>query len=119
MRTDKVRIFLADLTHTEVCIVSETIPLNVGMIASYAKQEFGDQVEISLFKFPDRFLEALERDKPDIVGVSNYAWNSRLAEWACRKAKERNPDVLTVKGGWNFPLDHPEDRLTFMSECPA
>lgn len=98
-------IYLADLTHTGSCIASEQVPLNIGLIGAYAKKKFGDQISIKLFKFPEKLLEAIKSVKPDILAVSNYAWNYNLAEWACRKVKEIDKNILTVKGGWNFPLD--------------
>mgnify|MGYP001470124762 CR=1 FL=1 len=37
----KLRIYLADLTHTGVGIATEAFPLNIGLIASYCLKEFG------------------------------------------------------------------------------
>jgi hypothetical protein len=101
----KTIIYMADLTHTGSCIASEQVPLNVALVGAYAKKVFGDQITINLFKYPEKLLEAMRNKKPDILGVSNYAWNYNLAEWACKKAKEIDENILTVKGGWNFPLD--------------
>lgn len=114
----KVRIYLADLTHTGNGVATEVAPLNIGLIGSYVKKTYGDDVEISLFKFADSLLEAMTNHAPHILGVSNYAWNPNLSEWACRKAKEISPGILTVKGGWNFPLDD-EERLAFLLRYSA
>ncbi len=114
----KIKIFMADLTHTGVCIATENIPLNIGLIGSYALSRFGDSVEVRLFKYPDKLLSALESERPDILASSNYAWNSQLSEWACRRAKALYPDILTVQGGWNFPLDV-EERVRFLKNRPA
>jgi radical SAM superfamily enzyme YgiQ (UPF0313 family) len=113
-----LKIFLADLTHQNVVLASENIPSNIGLLAAYAKKLFGDAVEFRLFKYPEKFIEALNETEPDIVGVSNYVWNSTLSEWANTKAKEKYPNVLTVKGGWTFPLDA-EERLNFLLRNPA
>ena len=48
-----------------------TIPLNVLTIASYAKEAFGDQIDLQVFKFPDEAFKAIEETKPDVVGVYN------------------------------------------------
>jgi len=98
-------IFLADLTHTGIQITTENIPLNIGLIASYAKKIFGDSIKFRLFKYPDRLLEALQHEKFDVVACSTYIWNNNLSEWACETAKRYNPAVVTIRGGWDFPLD--------------
>ncbi len=106
--TDKKRklvIFLADLTHTGIRIATENIPLNIGLIASYALKKFGPDIQIRLFKYPDKLLYALQHEKYDILACSTYIWNNNLAEWACEMAKKYNPDAVTVRGGWNFPLE--------------
>ena len=38
------------------------------------------------------------------MGLSSYSWNHNLALCFARYAKQRNPDVLTLMGGPNFPL---------------
>ena len=53
-----LKIYLCDLTHETVILVSDTIPLNVGYIGAYAKKMFGDKIEISLFKYADKLIEA-------------------------------------------------------------
>ena len=40
---------------------------------------------------------------PDVIGVSNYIWNSDLSNFICDYAKKINPNVLTVLGGPEFP----------------
>lgn len=114
----KVKIFLADLTHMGLGVATETMPLGIGLIASYAKKTFGESIEIKLFKYPDKFLKALKEDLPDIVGSSNYVWNSFLSEWACRKAKQIHPNVLTVQGGPNFPFDNVADQIDLLQNRP-
>ena len=114
----KVKIFLADLTHMGLGVATETMPLGIGLIASYAKKNFGESIEIKLFKYPDKFLKALKDDRPDIVGSSNYVWNSFLSEWACRKAKQIHPHVLTVQGGPNFPFDNESDQIDLLRNRP-
>ena len=115
MRT--IVIYLADLTHTGNSIASEQVPLNVALIGSYAKKIFGDKISVNLFKYPDKLLAAMKHKKPDILAVSNYAWNYNLAEWACKKAKQIDKNILTVKGGWNFPLDE-DGRFEFLEKYP-
>ena len=72
-------IYLADLTHIGHGIATEAFPLNVGLIASYTLKQFGSEVDIKLFKYPDELLQAIHREAPSILGLSNYAWNSNLS----------------------------------------
>lgn len=101
----ELNIFLADLTHTGIRIGTESFPLNIGLIASYALKKFGSDIQVKLFKYPDRLLYSLQNEKYDILACSTYIWNNNLSEWACEMAKKYNPDVITVRGGWNFPLE--------------
>lgn len=101
----KLRIYLADLTYNTVGLSTEVFPLNIGYIASYCKQNFGEQVEISLFKYIEKLESAIENELPDILGLSNYAWCHRIGLEMFKIAKEKNPKIITVWGGPNFPRD--------------
>lgn len=96
---------MADLTHTGIRVATESFPLNIGLIASHVLKKFGSDIQVKLFKYPDSLLHALQHGKCDILGCSTYIWNNNLSEWACEMAKKYNPDVITVRGGWNFPLE--------------
>ena len=48
-----VKISFADLTHTGQVVAANTFPLGATMVASYAKQELGDQIDVEVFKYPD------------------------------------------------------------------
>ncbi len=112
-----MRIYLADLTHTGLGIATEAFPLNVGLVASYAQKRFGREVEISLFKYPEELSEALAKAPPDVLGCSNYTWNSRLADHFAQIAKALKPDLLTVFGGTNYPFDAQNQRI-FLERRP-
>lgn len=94
---------MCDLTHDTVVLVSDTIPINIGFIAAYAQKELGDDINISLFKYPSSVIDAMMDAPPDVIALSNYSWNSKLSERIARLAKEWNPEVITVQGGTNFP----------------
>ena len=113
-----LKIFLCDLTHETVILVSDTIPLNIGYIGAYAKKMHGDKIEISLFKYAEKVIEAIKNDPPDVLALSNYSWNSLLSERVAEIAKSVNPKVLTVQGGPNFP--HASDlQLEFLKKRPS
>jgi len=99
----QLKVFLCDLTHDTQILVSDTIPINIGFIGSYAKKIFSDEIDLDLFKYPDTLFSALQSKIPDLIGFSNYSWNSRLSERFARYTKQLNPEVITVMGGTNFP----------------
>ena len=115
---NKVKIFLADLTHTGMGIATENMPLGIGLIASYAKKIHGSSIEIKLFKYPEKLLNALKSEQPDILACTSYSWNSNLSEWACKKSKKLYPDILTVQGGPHFPSDDPKEQINFLCRRP-
>jgi len=116
-RHDPVLIYLADLTHTGLQVATESTPLNVGLVASYAKKCLGGAIEVRFFKYPETLTAALKKRTPDLLGCSNYVWNSNLSEWALGYAKRLNPGVITVQGGTNYPFD-PAGQLEFLSRHP-
>ncbi len=74
-----IKIYLADLAHTHsVKDVALGVPLGIGYIKAYADSQHGADVDISLFKHPERLLAAVAEASPDIVGLSNYGWNKNL-----------------------------------------
>ena len=118
MSEKKLRIFLGDITHDTIFLVSDTIPINIGFIASYIDKTHGDKVDISLFKYPNDIINEIKSNPPDVVGLSNYSWNSNLSEFIASVAKKYNPNVITLQGGTNFPHDT-ETQKTFLLERPA
>ncbi len=103
----QIRIFLADLTYNTVSLATEVFPLNVGFIASYCNKQFGDRIEITLFKYIDELDKAINDNPPDILGLSNYCWNHKVGAELFGMLKKINPFAVTVWGGPNFPLDMP------------
>lgn len=113
-----LRIYLCDLTHDTIVLVSDTIPINIGFIAAYAKKTHGDDVELSLFKYPQSVIKAIKAAPPDVIALSNYSWNSQLSERVARFAKEQNPHVVTIQGGTNFPHKAAQ-QLDFLMARPS
>lgn len=108
------RIFLADLAHTHsVSDRSLPVPLSIGYIKAYADQAHGKDVEIRLFKHPERFLAAIHAERPGIVGFANYGWNQNLNLQIGRHVRRVLPDALIVAGGPNLDPD-PARRIAFL-----
>ena len=103
MNDKKLKIYLCDLTYDTIVLVSDTIPINIGFIGSYINKKFGKDVEISLFKYPDEAIQEIKSSPPDMIGLSNYSWNSNLSEYIASIAKKVNPNIVTIQGGTNFP----------------
>ena len=99
----KLRVYLCDLTYDTIILVSDTIPINIGFIGSYMKKIFGDQIDLSLFKYPNEAIEEIKKNPPDMICLSNYSWNSNLSEYVAGISKKFNPNVVTTQGGTNFP----------------
>ena len=112
-----IKIYLADLSHVGPGLANETFPLNIGLVASYALKKFGREIEVTLFKYPLDLLETLRQSSPDILGCSNYVWNSSLSSYFAKIAKSLNPKTLTVFGGTNYPFD-PANQELFLRARP-
>jgi radical SAM superfamily enzyme YgiQ (UPF0313 family) len=101
--SNKLRVYLCDLTYDTIILVSDTIPINIGFIGSYMKKIFGEKIDLSLFKYPNDAIQAIKNNPPDMICLSNYSWNSNLSEHVASIAKKFNPNVVTTQGGSNFP----------------
>jgi len=110
-------IYLADLTYVQQGLQSEIMPYAVGCIGTYAKRQVGGNVEIRLFKRPEKLIAALREKTPDVMAFSNYAWNYRLACAVARVFKTRHPEVPVIMGGPNYPL-RPELQTEFLQAHP-
>lgn len=113
-----LKVYFGDLTHDSIILVSDTIPINIGFIAGYAKKLFDSDIDVSLFKYPQHILDAIRADPPDVLALSNYSWNSNLSEFVAGRAKMANPDVITVQGGTNFP-HQPSQQAVYLTDRPA
>lgn len=111
-----IKAILADLAHTySVNDQALTVPLGIGYVKAYAKHALGDEIDISLFKHPDRFLKAVHDERPDIIGFANYGWNENLNCAVGRHVRKMVPDALIVAGGPN--IDPTADRrLSFLQK---
>ena len=112
-----VKIYFADLTYDTVAISTESMPLNVGYVASYCISQFGSDVEIKIFKYIDKLDKAIKESPPDILSLSNYVWNHNLGNEFFHMMKKINSKTITVFGGPNFPLDFPSQNF-FMENHP-
>ena len=113
-----LKIFFCDLTYDTVILVSDTIPINIGFIGSYAKSIFNDNITVKLFKYPQETIDAIKKEKPDLICLSNYSWNSNLSEHVASIAKKANPNIVTAQGGPNLPHDDAQ-QIDFLYNRPS
>jgi len=101
-----MRIYLADLGHNLLTYSSDTYPLGVANIASYAKAYFDSPqaLEVRIFREPEDLKVAIDTAPPDVLGLSNYAWNEELSNNFAGYLKRRHPQALVCMGGPNYPL---------------
>ena len=97
-------IYLSDLTHNYFKTTQFT-PTGIGFLAAYSKLKLKDRVDIRLFKSVDKLLDAVDHEKPDLVGLSNYTWSFALTAFAGRSIKKQYPDMPIVMGGPNIRID--------------
>ena len=98
-------IWLADLTYDQQTISSDVMPAAVGCIATYAEKWVRSKPNIRIFKFPKTLAEALKTETPDVIGFSNYCWNEDISTQFARVIKMKRPQVITVFGGPNYPVE--------------
>ena len=113
-----IKIWLVDPTYTQQQISSESMPSAVGGIATFTEKNVKLNNPIRVFKYPEKLSMALEKEIPDVIGFSNYMWNSELSLALARRIKEYAADTIIVMGGPNYPVveseqekflrDHPE-----------
>jgi putative methyltransferase len=111
-----MKIYFADLVYNTIKMDSrDCVPLNIGYVASFLKEKFGQEVDIKLFKYPDMLQKALFENPPDILAQSHYSWNARLNLIFLDMARRLNPKVLTVMGGPNIRTE-PADIKKFLTD---
>jgi radical SAM superfamily enzyme YgiQ (UPF0313 family) len=96
-----ILIYLADLAH-DYFKVNQYTPTGIGYLAAYAKHKLGKKVEIRLFKSITKLMDACDEQKPDLVGFSNYTWNSALSKFAGEWLKQKDPNLPILMGGPNI-----------------
>jgi radical SAM superfamily enzyme YgiQ (UPF0313 family) len=102
-----MRLYLADLGHNQLTYSSDIYPIGIANLATYltAYLRSPEPVDIRIFREPQDLKAALDARMPDVLGLSSYSWNHNLSRSFAQYAKRRAPNVLTLMGGPNFPLD--------------
>jgi radical SAM superfamily enzyme YgiQ (UPF0313 family) len=110
-------VTFADLTHTGIAVDANNNPLAAAYIAAYARTQLGNAIKTRLFKYPVAFSEYLKTETPTIACFTHYMWNGRLGFAFARRIKSRAPQIATVMGGPNYPLD-PNEQHAYLKSHP-
>ena len=113
-----INVWLCDLTYTQQVVSSEVMPAAVGEIATYSVSHISPLPAIRLFKYPEKLIAALRTEQPQVIGFSNYVWNSQLSYRFAEVIKAKFPRTIVVMGGPNFPLSQEHQEL-FLRSRPA
>lgn len=113
-----IKVSFADMTHMGQVVAANTFPLGLTMVAAYAQQELGDDIDFEVFKYPDDFSQYLETTTPKIACFSAFSWNVSLGHEFAKRLKKASPETITVFGGPNFPAEKDEQKA-FLEEYPA
>jgi len=115
----KTRVYLGDLRYNySGVLANDCMPLGVAYMKAVMDQEDADgEIDSRIFVYAESLLEAIRRDPPDVLMLSNYVWNEALSHYCFRAAKAANPACLTVMGGPNISLE-PERQLAYLDKFP-
>ena len=105
-----LNVMFGDLSYfNRQTVNSQYVPLAIGMIAQYAKQQFGNDINVSLFKNVDKFLNQAIKNPPDVVGLSVYLWNLTINQYLVKCLREMfGRDPIIVLGGPCIDSDEQE-----------
>ena len=101
-----IKVLLGDPRHDTVGTHSNFIPIGIGYIGSYLKKHLENNdstIDLKLATDPNEILTIIKEWKPNIVAMSNYIWNSGLANFICSYSKKINSNILCILGGPEFP----------------
>ena len=117
-----LKILFGDLRHGTIGYHSATMPLAVSFLATYTESFLKNKVKTKIFIEPEKLISSIQKDKPDVIALSNYVWNCDLGKYIFEDSEELNHNVISIAGGPEFPRDEIEGadylrkemRLTFM-----
>jgi radical SAM superfamily enzyme YgiQ (UPF0313 family) len=98
----KTIIYLTELCHDGFGLSLRTFPLGLGVLGSYLKSKYPDDIELDLFRTYGDLMDAVTRKKPDIVGFGYFSWNDYLSLVTAREIRKQCSDALIVFGGANI-----------------
>jgi len=100
-----IKVLLGDPRHNTVGSHSYFVPINIGYIGSNLIEQLKKdiKVELKLAVYADEIFTLIEEWQPDVIGLSNYVWNTHLSNFICNYTKKTKANTLCVLGGPEFP----------------
>jgi len=114
--TEKTNIFLGDLTHN-VGNRTKVVPMGIATLACALHDNHSNKISTKLFVYPDKIINEIKSNPPDVIALSNYIWNSRLSLKILSLAKKIKPNILTIMGGPHARNNH-EGLKEFVKKNP-
>lgn len=91
---------------------SRIVPLGIGFIGQYAKQNFGSDIDISLYKNADKFFEDASNNPPDVVGLALYYWANSLNQIVVKELRKKfGNKVKIIIGGPSIDSDINQQKI--------
>ena len=117
----RLNVMFGDFSYFNRQTVHEQyVPLGIGLIAQYAKQQFGDNINVSLFKSIDKFLDHATENPPDVVGLSIYFWNLAMNQYIVKCLRKMfGQDVIIILGGPSIDSDAQEQKKYLSKVFPG
>lgn len=115
----KIRVYMGDLRYNySGVLANDCMPLGVAYMKAVMDQEDKErEIDSRIFVYAEKLLEAIRREPPDVLMLSNYVWNEALSHYFFRAAKAINPNILTVMGGPNISVE-PARQLAYLDKYP-
>jgi radical SAM superfamily enzyme YgiQ (UPF0313 family) len=109
----KLKVLLCDPRHSTVGAHCNYVPINIGYIGSYIKEEIKNvDIELVLSIDPNEIFDLLKNWKPNVVACANYIWNAHMSNIICQEAKKIDKNILCVLGGPEFPAGTGQRNIT-------
>lgn len=112
-----MKLALLDLNHMTRGVHTNTVPLGIGLISRYLQKTVKHDLEIKMFKEANKVLDILTSWTPDVLGISQYLWNSELNLYFAKLIKNINPQCLVIAGGPNLDFSEPR-RIKYFQDYP-
>lgn len=112
-----MKIAMIDLNHVTCGIHTNTVSLGIGLLSRYLQKSVDYPFDVKLFKNTEKALNAFKSWVPDVLGITQYTWNSELNLYIASLVKQLNPGCLVVAGGPNLDLSVSR-RTDFLKRIP-
>ncbi len=113
LKKKNINVWICDLTYTQQTIASDTIPMAIGCLATYAEKNLPWLKPIKIFKYPQKLCDEINTNGfPEVICFANYVWNFNLSYEFAKFVHKKSPKTIVVFGGPNYPIvDHEQSEF--------